>query len=213
MNKKDRNRKHEDTEKTTAQSIKEWIGVIVTAVIIAAVVVQFIRPTRVDGDSMYSTLENNDYLIINTMKYRFSEPEKGDIIIFDTDTPLDPAMDMSTDSRNILKKGIDFVLSDDSRTKDLVKRVIAEGGDRVQISDGKVWVNEELIEEPYLDPGMTTEGEIDVIVPENTFFVMGDNRTVSLDSRYAEVGFISKDKIMGEVMFRLLPVSSIGTVK
>ncbi|WP_174919184.1 signal peptidase I [Peptacetobacter hominis] len=213
MNKKDRNRKHEDTEKTTAQSIKEWIGVIVTAVIIAAVVVQFIRPTRVDGDSMYSTLENNDYLIINTMKYRFSEPEKGDIIIFDTDTPLDPAMDMSTDSRNILKKGIDFVLGDDSRTKDLVKRVIAEGGDRVQISDGKVWVNEELIEEPYLDPGMTTEGEIDVIVPENTFFVMGDNRTVSLDSRYAEVGFISKDKIMGEVMFRLLPVSSIGTVK
>lgn len=213
MNKKDRNRKHEDTEKTTAQSIKEWIGVIVTAIIIAAVVVQFIRPTRVDGDSMYSTLENNDYLIINTMKYRFSEPEKGDIIIFDTDTPLDPAMDMSTDSRNILKKGIDFVLGDDSRTKDLVKRVIAEGGDRVQISDGKVWVNEELIEEPYLDPGMTTEGEIDVIVPENTFFVMGDNRTVSLDSRYAEVGFISKDKIMGEVMFRLLPVSSIGTVK
>lgn len=213
MNKKDRNRKHEDTEKTTAQSIKEWIGVIVTAVIIAAVVVQFIRPTRVDGDSMYSTLENNDYLIINTMKYRFSEPEKGDIIIFDTDTPLDPAMDMSTDSRNILKKGIDFVLGDDSRTKDLVKRVIAEGGDRVQISDGKVWVNEELIEESYLDPGMTTEGEIDVIVPENTFFVMGDNRTVSLDSRYAEVGFISKDKIMGEVMFRLLPVSSIGTVK
>lgn len=213
MNKKDRNRKHEDTEKTTAQSIKEWIGVIVTAVIIAAVVVQFIRPTRVDGDSMYSTLENNDYLIINTMKYRFSEPEKGDIIIFDTDTPLDPAMDMSTDSRNILKKGIDFVLGDDSRTKDLVKRVIAEGGDRVQISDGKVWVNEELIEEPYLDPGMTTEGEIDVIVPENTFFVMGDNRTVSLDSRYAEVGFISKDKIMGEVMFRLLPVYSIGTVK
>ncbi|TQQ84410.1 signal peptidase I [Peptacetobacter hominis] len=193
--------------------MKEWIGVIVTAVIIAAVVVQFIRPTRVDGDSMYSTLENNDYLIINTMKYRFSEPEKGDIIIFDTDTPLDPAMDMSTDSRNILKKGIDFVLGDDSRTKDLVKRVIAEGGDRVQISDGKVWVNEELIEEPYLDPGMTTEGEIDVIVPENTFFVMGDNRTVSLDSRYAEVGFISKDKIMGEVMFRLLPVSSIGTVK
>ena len=213
-NQNQENEKDEKNEdKSFLSSVKEWGGVILSALVIAAVLVQFIRPTRVDGDSMSSTLIDGDYLIINTIKYKVAEPEKGDIIIFDTDMPIDGMSDLSIETRNPIRKGIDFILHDDSRGKDLVKRIIADEGDRIQISNYEVRVNGELIDEPYLDEGMYTDGEIDEVVPEGCVFVMGDNRIVSLDSRYPEVGFVEKSDIMGKVMLRLLPFSSFGTVK
>ena len=124
---------------------------MVTALIIAGVVVQFVRPTRVDGESMLSTLQDRDYLIVNTIKYRLGDPKRGDIIIFDTDMPLDGYSDLSVETRNPLRRAMDFILHDDSRGKDLVKRVIGVGGDHIQISNGEVRVNGEVIDEPYFD--------------------------------------------------------------
>ena len=92
------------------KEIFEWIKVFALAIVFAFIITQFIKPTLVRGDSMYSTLEEGDYLIINRMSYKFKEPEHGDIIVFESD----------------LKQ-------DDGSSKDLVKRVIGVGGDKAVV--------------------------------------------------------------------------------
>ena len=74
-----------------------------------------------------------------------------------------------------------------------------------------MYVNEKLVEEPYIN-GQYTTGDIDIIIPENKIFAMGDNREKSLDSRYEEVGLVKEKDIMGKVMIRLFPFNKIGTV-
>lgn len=167
----------------------EWIKIIVTALIFAFIITQFIRPTLVRGESMYPTLEENDYLIINRMAYKMGEPKSGDIIVFSTN-----------------------LLQEDGSNKDLVKRVIAVDGDYIKIEDSKVYVNGKLIEEPYIH-NEYTEGNIDTTIPKGKIFAMGDNREQSLDSRYKDVGLIDVKDIMGKVMVRLFPFQKIGTVK
>lgn len=187
--------------------IWEIIKIFLMAIVLAVVMVQFIRPTKVDGISMYSTLDNNDYLIINRIS-RYTGVKRGQIIVFDTDMPTG----VSQGEKSTYRKAVDFVLQDDSDTKDLIKRVIAIGGDRIQIKDGVVRVNGQVIDEPYISQGNVTEGDIDTMVPEGTVFCMGDNRQRSLDSRYPEVGFIKEEKVVGSVLVRLLPTSKIGLV-
>ena len=168
------------------KEIFEWVKVFALAIVFAFIITQFIKPTLVRGDSMYSTLEEGDYLIINRMSYKFKEPERGDIIVFESD-----------------------LQQDDGSSKDLVKRVIGVSGDTVKIENSKVYVNGEELVEPYIDDEVT-EGDIDTVVPENSVFVLGDNREISLDSRYDSVGFINNSDILGKVFVRLYPFNKIG---
>ena len=133
----------------------EWIKVIATALVFAFIITQFIRPTLVRGESMYPTLVENDYLIIN--------------------------------------------------------RIIATEGQHIKIEDSKVYVDDKLLDEPYIHDNYTS-GDIDLIVPEGEVFAMGDNREKSLDSRYEQVGLVKEKDIMGKVMIRLFPFNKIGTV-
>ena len=135
---------------------------------------------------MYSTLEEGDYLIINRMSYKFGEPKRGDIIVFESD-----------------------LQQDDGTNKDLVNRVLGVSGDTVKIKDSKVNDNGKELNEPYIH-NEVTEGDIDTIVPENSVFVLGDNREISLDSRYEQVGFINESDILGKVFVRLYPFNKIG---
>lgn len=167
----------------------EWVKIIVTALIFAFVITQFIRPTLVRGESMYPTLQENDYLIINRMAYKIGEPKSGDIIVFSTN-----------------------LLQEDGSHKDLVKRVVAVAGDRLRIEDSKVYVNDKLIEEPYIHDKYT-DGKIDMTIPEGKLFAMGDNREQSLDSRSKEIGLVNEKDVMGKVMVRLFPFQNIGAVK
>lgn len=171
------------------KEIFEWIKVFALAIVFAFLITQFIKPTLVRGDSMYSTLEEGDYLIINRMAYKFGEPERGDIIVFESN-----------------------LQQDDGTSKDLVKRVIGIGGDTVKIENSKVYVNGEELNEPYIGDEIT-EGNIDTVVPEGTVFVLGDNRDISLDSRYDEVGFINESDILGKVFVRLYPFNRIGLLE
>ena len=180
----------------------EVIKVIVMAIILAVVIVQFIRPTRVDGLSMYPTLNNNDYLIINRIS-RYTGVKRGTIVVFDSNMPIN---NQEETEKSGPKKVLDFILQDDSDTKDLVKRVIAVGGDHLVIKNNEVFVNGKKLSEPYVSKGNYTEGNIDTIVPEGMLFCMGDNRMRSLDSRYAEVGFVPKDRLVGSILIRLLPI-------
>lgn len=166
----------------------EWIKVIATALVFAFIITQFIRPTLVRGESMYPTLVENDYLIINRMSYKIGEPKDGDIIVFKTN-----------------------LLQDDGKPKDLVKRVIATEGQHIKIEDSKVYVNDKLLDEPYIHENYTS-GDIDLVVPEGKVFAMGDNREKSLDSRYDEVGLVDEHTILGKVLVRLYPFSKIGTI-
>ena len=171
------------------REIIEWGKVIITALVFAFIITQFIRPTLVRGESMYPTLVENDYLIINRMAYKLGKPKDGDIIVFKTD-----------------------LLQDDGKPKDLVKRVIATEGQHIKIEDSKVYVDNKLLDEPYIHDNYTS-GDIDMVIPEGEVFTMGDNREKSLDSRYEEVGLVKEKDIMGKVMIRLFPFNKIGPVK
>ena len=169
--------------------IIEWIKIIATAIVLSLIITQFVKPTLVKGSSMYPTLKEDDYLIVNRIAYKIGEPEIGDIIVFHTDLP-----------------------GENGQQKDLVKRVIATEGDHIKIEDSNVYVNEVKIDETYINEGLT-EGYVDEVIPEGKVFTMGDNREASLDSRYDEVGLVEEDSILGKVMFRLYPFNKIGTLE
>lgn len=187
----------------------EVIKIIFMAMVLAVVIVQFIRPTRVDGLSMYPTLENNDYLVINRIS-RYTGVKRGQIVVFDSTLPVSNG---SVKKKSEVQKVIDFILQDDSSTKDLVKRVIAVGGDHLVIKNGVVTVNGKVLKEPYVIPGNYTDGNINMVIPKGEIFCMGDNRMRSFDSRYQEVGCIPENRIIGTVMVRLLPLNNMGLLK
>lgn len=171
------------------KEVIEWIKIIVTSLAIALVITHFIRPTLVQGSSMYPTLEEKDYLIINRVAYNKKLPEKEDIIVFKTE-----------------------LLQDNGKKKDLVKRVIGLPGDHIKISDNSVYLNGDLLNEEYLSSSVVTEGNIDITIPDDYIFVMGDNRQHSMDSRDPDVGLVKIEDIMGKVVIRLLPFNKIGKV-
>ena len=167
----------------------EWIKTIVIPIIVAILILQVIRPTLVQQQSMMPTVQPNNYLIVYKLAYKLGEPKNGDIIVF--------------------KSGL---MTEDEKAKYLIKRVIATEGDTIRIADGEVYVNGEQLEEPYIN-GDYTPGEIpETVVPEDSLFVMGDNRPNSTDSRSEAVGFVGEDTVMGKVVLRLLPLNEIGSV-
>ena len=170
------------------KEILEWVKTIVISVVVAFIITAFIRPTLVKGYSMYPTLDQYDYLIINKIPYMLHEPEKGDIVVFKS-----------------------HLRAVDGKEKDLIKRVIGVAGDKIKVINGKVYVNQRELKEPYIYAEYTP-GEVDLEVPEGTVFVMGDNRENSLDSRDERVGPIELGMVRGKVSIRLYPFSKIGKV-
>ena len=183
-------KKEVNQTQSVKNSIIEWVKVFGLAIVLAFVITLFIKPTLVSGDSMLPTLHENDYLIINKIGYKIGEPKNGDVIVFKSD----------------LEKN-------DGTTKDLVKRIIGVAGDQVVIKDGKVYLNDKLLDETYLSEGMDTTGDVDIVVPEGKLFVLGDNREVSLDSRYEQVGLVDVNDVEGKVLVRLYPFNDISLIK
>ncbi|HAF60466.1 MAG TPA: signal peptidase I [Clostridiales bacterium UBA9856] len=170
--------------------MKLWIRDMAIALIIGLLLTQLIKPTIVREHSMEATLQEYDYIILNRQAYLFSEPKVGDIIVFHTD-----------------------LVQSNGKEKLLIKRVIGLPGDRIFISDGKVYRNGEPLDEPYTLDGYTASEMEEVVVPEDSLFVMGDNRQNSIDSRDSSVGFVSYDSILGKAIIRLYPFNKIGLIR
>ncbi|XVG95777.1 signal peptidase I [Eubacteriales bacterium KG125] len=171
--------------------IKEWIKSIIIAGFIAVVLMQFIVPTVVRERSMEPSFYGGDYLIVSKISYKISSPKRGDVVIFKSEIPL------SQDEPG-------------GKKKLLIKRVIGVPGDLVDIADGTVSINGKVIDEPYINKGGTPGDVKGYKVPEGNYFVMGDNRSVSIDSRRHEVGPVNGSKIVGKAIFRVYPFNKIG---
>src|SRR6202521_1700868 len=170
--------------------LREVGEVVVLAIILYSGISFAVQAVHVEGLSMYATLDNNDYLIANKIDYRLHSPQRGDIII------LRPPTDNS---------------------KDFIKRVIALPGERLLIRDGYVYINGHKLDEPYLPEAWNSmnnwppDGSVDgKVVPANEYFVMGDNRNKSQDSRI--FGFIGRDRIDGRAWFRIWPLNNFGDI-
>jgi len=171
------------------KEIFEWVKTIALALVLAAAITSVVAPTIVSGESMYPTLKDKDYLFINKLSYINKDPKRGDIIVFKTD----------------------LVDDESGKNKDLVKRVIGLPGEHIVIRNNQVIINDEILEEEYLDD-VYTDGDIDMIISENHIFTMGDNRPNSGDSRQDYLGAIDTDDIIGRVMIRLYPFNTIGKI-
>lgn len=175
------------------KEIWDWTKAIGIAVILAVIIrTFFFSPTIVDGESMMSTLKDGEFLIVNKIVFRIGEPKRGDIIIFHA-----------------------------TEKKDYIKRVIGVAGDRIEMRDDQLYVNGELVPEPYLDENKEywykTEGTAftqDFVVdrvPDNSVYVLGDNRRNSTDSRILKA--ISLDRVIGRADLSVWPLNTIRLLK
>jgi len=173
---------------TLKSELFDWIQNI--TFILSTIVIIFIfvfRIVGVDGESMMPTLKHKDWLIISDLFY---EPEYGDIVVLSKDAFLDGKM--------------------------IVKRIIATEGQKIDIDfeKGIVYVDDVALDEPYI--AEKTRRQMDMIfpatVPEDSVFVMGDNRNHSSDSRDASLGMVHESNILGRLIIRVFPFSSFGIV-
>jgi signal peptidase I len=205
------------------KDIVEWIICILVALIIALAFRFYIgTPTIVQQPSMYPTLQENQRLWLNRWaRTTKTMPERGDIITFEA--PSTTVLSTSELEESVLaryeneptsvwSKFTYYVL--ESGKTSYIKRVIGLPGDHVKITDGKVYINDELLEESYLQSGVVTDNGrgycTDLIVPENSVFVMGDNRSQSSDSRC--FGCIPLEKIESKVWIRIWPLNLFGKI-
>jgi signal peptidase I, bacterial type len=157
---------------------------------------------------MENTLLAGQKLIMDKISYNFSQPKRGDIIIF-----LEFKHKSSVkDEISIFLTDFENVLNLSTGNDRLVKRVIGVPGDTIDIKDGHVFVNNEMLEENYIK-GETLKREttFPIKVPEGKLFVLGDNRAVSRDSR--NFGLVDSDQVEGKAVFRVWPYNKLGTVK
>jgi signal peptidase I len=169
--------------------LREVAEVVVLAIILYFGISFAVQAVHVEGLSMYATLDDNDYLIANKIDYRLHPPQRGDIII------LRPPTDNS---------------------KDFIKRVIALPGEKLLIRDSAVYINGHILDEPYLPEAWTTlnnwpnDGTDGRVMKSNEYFVMGDNRNRSQDSRIFNP--ITRDRIDGKAWFRIWPLDHFGNI-
>ncbi len=149
-----------------------------------------LQPHKIKGNSMEPNYHDGEYLLTDKLTYRFKEPQRGDVVVFEPPNSPD---------------------------EEYIKRIIALPGETISINNGKFYINGQMLNESYIPENIYTKGK-DFLpnntvktVPQGSYFVSGDNRESSSDSRYW--GFIRKDKITGKAWFIYWPPKSVGVIK
>ncbi len=177
--------------------ILDWGKSIVLALVFVIVASFFVTPTSVVQTSMYPTLYENDGLLL----YKLGGIDRGDIVTVKSNLKL---TSNDIDKLYFFQK---FFFKEGDR-KTLIKRVIGLPGDKIDIYDGKVFINDSFIEESYIME--ETSGEVHIEkIPEGKYFLLGDNRSNSIDSRNPNVGLVSRKDIVGKAILRYWPLGRI----
>jgi signal peptidase I len=184
-------------EPTTAADAKEfaahplpvvaiWVRDLLVSLAISAFIIIFLyQPVKVEGTSMMPGLEDQERIFVNKFVYHWEPIERGDIVVFRY--PRDT-------------------------TKSYIKRVIGIAGDRIRIEGGQVYVNEEALEEDYVpNDYVDTRSYSEIAVPANSFFVLGDHRSMSNDSR--DFGTVNERYIYGKAVFGYWPMEKVGRLR
>ena len=173
-----------DKNKKKKSSLREMVEVIVTALVLAFLIKTFVVGNFwIPSESMVPTIEVNDKVMVTNFSYWFEGPKRGDVIVFRY--PLDTK-------------------------KDYIKRCIGLPGETVEFRDSKLYVNGQLVEEPYLPEGLVFEDYGPIEVPEGQYFMCGDNRNHSSDSRVW--GFVEKRLIIGKAQVIYWPFDRWSTL-
>jgi len=163
-----------------------WIRDLVISLAISAFIIVFLyQPVKVEGTSMMPSLEDQERIFVNKFVYRLEPIERGDIVVFRY--PRDPS-------------------------KSYIKRVIGVAGDRVRIDGGQVYVNDQPIEEDYVPPAYADDRSLnEVTVPPHCYFMLGDHRSMSNDSR--DFGPVKDGFIYGKAVFGYWPMEKLGRLR
>jgi signal peptidase I len=167
-------------------NLRLWMRDVLISVAASFMIITFLyQPVRVEGTSMQPELRDQDRLFINKFAYRFEKISRGDVVVFHY--PRDPE-------------------------KSYIKRVIALPGDSLRIDDGRVYVDGKRIDESYV-PKRYRDGRSmpEIIVPQGEYFVMGDHRSISSDSR--DFGPVDRDLIYGKAAFIYWPADNMGVIR
>lgn len=185
----DRLKKESQNPRSIGREILSNIPFIVFALLMGFLVMHFVaQRTQVKGPSMQPTLYNNDNLIIDKISYRFRDPERFDIIVFP------------------------FQYAEDTY---YIKRIIGLPGETIQITEGVVYIDGEVLEEDYGKEVMNSSGRAEepIELADNEYFVLGDNRNNSTDSRFTSVANIKREDIVGRTWIRIWPLNELGVLK
>jgi signal peptidase I len=163
-----------------------WLRDLVISLAISAFIIVFLyQPVKVEGTSMMPSLEDQERIFVNKFVYRLEQIERGDIVVFRY--PRDPS-------------------------KSYIKRVIAMAGDHIRIDSGQVYVNGKALDEQYVPSEYADARSYpDAVVPENSYFVLGDHRSMSNDSR--DFGCVNQSFIYGKAVFGYWPMDKLGRVR
>lgn len=163
-----------------------WIRDLVISLAISAFIIVFLyQPVKVEGTSMMPSLEDQERIFVNKFVYRLEPIERGDIVVFRY--PRDPS-------------------------KSYIKRVIGTAGDHIRIDSGQVYVNGQPLDEDYVPPAYAdTRSYPDTVVPPDSYFVLGDHRSMSNDSR--DFGPVNQSYIYGKAVFGYWPMDKLGRVR
>ena len=193
----------EDEEDSSLSFFYELPILILIALVVAVVIKTFlIQAFFIPSGSMVPTLAIDDRVLVNKLSYTFSDPEAGDVIVFDSPFASDEVDEslLDTVTRNVAE-ALGLRTAD---AADLIKRIVAVGGDSIRIADNQVYVNDVAIDEPYVAQGSTMPDLEATEVPLGHVWVMGDNRNKSQDSR--RFGAIPVDEVIGRAFVIVWPV-------
>jgi signal peptidase I len=170
----------------TAPVLAVWLRDLIISLAISAFIIVFLyQPVKVEGTSMMPSLDDQERIFVNKFVYRWEPIERGDIVVFRY--PRDPS-------------------------KSYIKRVIGVPGDHIHIDSGQVYVNGELIDEDYVPPAYADERSYpETIVPAHSYFMLGDHRSMSNDSR--DFGPVKEGYIFGQAVFGYWPMDKLGRLR